>query len=114
MNKISEKKVLSAVIADKKSNFKGFGCNLVVPFMGTHWNREDPKNDKDLVQISSAAGTFIHNKLFNEIGGYDDGMIIYGAAEPEFSLRIWLNGGIIELVNSIYVFHKFKNESEIK
>jgi hypothetical protein len=31
-------------------------------------------------------------RLFDEVGGYDDGMIQFGGFEPEFSVRAWKMG----------------------
>lgn len=105
---ITHKHILSATVADSTSNFRGYGCRLVVPFMGTHWNRERPAKDAD-VQVASCAGTVISRELFFKIGGYDEGMMFYGAAEPEFSVRAWLSGAKIVSAPGLEVVHRFKN-----
>lgn len=108
---ISRKKVLSATIADNRSSFRGYGCRLVVPFMGTHWNRDRLRRGTE-VQVASCAGTAITRELFFRLGGYDEGMIFYGAAEPEFSVRVWLSGAKIVSVPDLFVFHRFKTRSK--
>jgi glycosyltransferase involved in cell wall biosynthesis len=104
-------RVIAATIADPKSSFKGYGCRLVVPFMGTNWNRDIPQGVV-AVQIAACPGTVLKNSLFQKIGGYDAGMIMYGAAEPEFSVRAWLTGAEVVSVPDLEVHHRFKNKSQ--
>lgn len=110
---IADDRILAATICDTISPFKGYGCNLIVPFMGTRWVRERKPEDNPFVQVASSAGTVLTRALFEKIGGFDSGMILYGAAEPEFSLRAWLSGAEIISVPSLQVFHTFKTKSEI-
>ncbi|MGB0522854.1 MAG: glycosyltransferase [Flammeovirgaceae bacterium] len=108
---ISDENILAGTIADTKSKFKGFGCKLVVPFMGTHWNRMEPIG-KRAVHVASCAATVLKKETFFHIGGYDNGMIIYGAAEPEFSLRAWLSGKEIICQPEFIVTHEFKTKPQ--
>jgi hypothetical protein len=75
-------RVLAATIRDRDSTWRGFGCRLVVPHMGTHWNGDRPEGPT-AVQVASSAGTILDRSLFHEIGGYDEGMMVYGGFEPE-------------------------------
>lgn len=104
--------VLAATIADPTSQFRGHGCSLVVPFMGTRWNKQ-PHNPGDAVHIPSCAGTLVSHSVFDSIGGYDDGMVLYGGAEPEFGLRAWLRGHAVVSVPDLLVWHRFKTQAEI-
>lgn len=112
LNTINSRCVLAATIADASSAFRGYGCSLVVPFMGTRWNRE-PLQTGDSVQIPSSAGTALTRQLFESIGGYDSGMVMYGFAEPEFGVRAWLSGAEVVSVPDVIVWHQFKSASEI-
>lgn len=111
LENLKENRILAATVADPDSVFKGYGCNLVVPFMGTHWNREVVK-DVSPIQIAACPGTVLYSELFKKVGGYDSGMIRYGGAEPEFSIRAWLSGAEIVLVPQIEVQHRFKLKEE--
>ncbi|WP_336345998.1 glycosyltransferase [Halalkalicoccus ordinarius] len=106
-----DSRIVAATITDQKSEFAAHGCNLVVPFMGTHWNRRNLATG-DPVQISSCAGTVIPRSLFEHIGKYDEGMKYYGGAEPEFSVRAWLTGAEIVANPSLRIAHRFKNRYE--
>jgi glycosyltransferase involved in cell wall biosynthesis len=103
--------ILAATIRDPLTGASGYGCRLVVPFMGTYWNCQ-PRDDVRPVQIASAAGTVVSRKAFQLLGGYDDGMRIYGGAEPEFSVRAWLSGFEIRSVPSLVIEHTFKSADE--
>jgi len=80
--------------------------------MGTEWNKT-PLQKWDSVQIPSCAGTVVMRKLFERIGGYDDGMILYGSAEPEFGIRCWLSDNEVVSIPDLTIWHRFKSETEI-
>ncbi|MDF2903521.1 MAG: glycosyl transferase family 2 [Bacillus sp. (in: firmicutes)] len=113
-NNIADNRIIAATICDTSSDFKGYGCRLVVPYMGTWWIKEPPVVNPPFVQIASCAGTVLTKTLFERIGGYDPGMILYGGAEPEFSLRSWLSGAEIVSVPPLKVFHRFKTKPEVE
>ncbi len=109
---VDAKTIAAAAIADPGSGFRGYGCELVVPFMGTHWNRERPAPLAE-VQIPSAAATVISRGLYLRLGGYDPGMLTYGGAEPEFGVRAWLSGAQIVALPDLVVWHRFKPRPEV-
>jgi glycosyltransferase involved in cell wall biosynthesis len=111
--KLRPNRILASTIIDPPSGFKGYGCKLIVPYMGTHWNRVLIPSGKP-VHVASCAGTVIARDLFTKLGGYDDGMILYGAAEPEFSVRAWLSGADIVSEPALEVAHRFKRPREKK
>jgi len=100
--------VVAGSIADAGSEFVGHGCKLVVPYMGTHWNREKP-DEGDPVHVASSAATGVTRDTFQSIGGYDEGMLYYGSAEPEFSVRAWLSGVSVRANPALVVEHEFKS-----
>jgi glycosyltransferase involved in cell wall biosynthesis len=105
-------RVLSATVVPQGGEARGYGCKLVVPFMGTHWNYE-PVEGIAPVQIAPCNGTALTRSLFEQLGGYDQGMLVYGAGEPEFSLRAWLHGAEIYAVGELEVEHRFKPQDEM-
>lgn len=104
--------ILALTICDTESSFKGYGCKLIVPFMGTNWNRKNPGH-LSKVDIASSAGTVISSKLFKSIKGYDEGMRVYGAIEPELSVRAWMHGSVVQSLPSVEIYHEFKNKDEV-
>ena len=108
---IEADRILAGAIADPNSSFVGYGCRLVVPFMGTHWNQQHPEGFTD-VEVASCAATALPRELFERLHGYDTGMLRYGAAEPEFSVRAWLYGAQILMLPQIVVEHRFKPPDE--
>ena len=105
-------RVLAATILHGATGARGYGCRLVVPFMGTHWN-SNPVEGLAPVQIAPCSGTALPKALFDRLGGYDGGMLVYGAGEPEFSVRAWLHGAEIQIVGGLEVEHRFKPENEM-
>ncbi len=104
--------ILAGTTVQKSTPYRGYGCRLLVPFMGTAWNRE-PVHAASSVAIATSTATVITRDLFERLGGYDDGMRIYGAGEPEFSVRAWLHGAEIQLLPDLEVTHEFKTREQL-
>jgi len=104
-------RILAGAVAQANTSFVGYGCRLVIPFMGTYWNRE-PARAPAQVQIAACPATVLSRELYHRLGGYDEGMVMYGAAEPEFSIRAWLSGAEVILVPQLRVEHRFKPQQE--
>jgi glycosyltransferase involved in cell wall biosynthesis len=104
-------RALCATIADMASKFRGYGCLLQLPSMGVHWLRS-PSVFRGFVPVSPCGGTIITSDLFRRLGGYDTGMPVYGAAEPEFSVRLWLSGAEIVSLPDLVLLHRFKPPPE--
>lgn len=108
---VDDDTMVAASIMDPDSSFVGHGCELVVPFMGTHWNRQETAVGEP-VQVASCAGTGVSRDRFASLGGYDPKMRVYGGAEPEFSVRAWLSGADIVANPDIRVSHRFKSQQQ--
>jgi glycosyltransferase involved in cell wall biosynthesis len=100
-------RVLSGTTVQLGSQFRGYGCDLVIPFMGTSWNH-GPVDGVAHVPVAPCHATVIPRELFNRLGGYDSGMILYGGGEAEFSIRAWLHGADVMVVGDLLVEHAFK------
>jgi len=105
-------RILAGTITQEGSSWKGYGCSLMVPLMGTSWQRA-PLEGIHEVPISVCAATALPKALFESLGGYDEGMIHYGGGEPEFSVRAWLHGARIYSVPDLEVQHEFKPRQEL-
>jgi glycosyltransferase involved in cell wall biosynthesis len=104
-------RALCATIADANSAWRGYGCLLDLSSMSINW-LPHPNIFKGHVPVSPCAGTVIHSDLFRRLGGYDTAMPVYGAAEPEFSVRLWLYGGEIISCPGLILFHRFRSPEE--
>ncbi|MFI9206084.1 glycosyltransferase family 2 protein [Streptomyces sp. NPDC053048] len=110
---LAPRRILSVTIRDQESAWRGHGCRLVVPYMGTRWNTSPPDPaSTPHVQIVSSAGTVVERELFERLGGYDEGMVHYGGFEPEFSVRAWRSGAEIVHTDAIEIAHRFKPREE--
>jgi GT2 family glycosyltransferase len=104
-------RLFAGTIADMASPFRGYGCTLVLPSMGVTWL---PVADaySGYVPIAACSCTVIDRSLFHHLGGYDESLPLYGAAEPEFSVRAWLNGYEIVSLPDLVIHHRFRPLAE--
>jgi glycosyltransferase involved in cell wall biosynthesis len=103
-------RALSTTIADPGSGFRGFGCTLILHSMTACW-LASPFDD-GLVPIAPCTGSVIPAELFRRLGGYDTAMPMYGAAEPELSVRMWLSGAEIVCLPDLVLNHRFRPKPE--
>jgi hypothetical protein len=92
-------RVLTGTISEAHTLFVGYGARLTVPLMGMSWQTR-PVDRPSPVPIGASRAMAMHRDTFNDIGGYEQGMLLPGAAEPEFSVRAWLRGLEVFLVPS--------------
>jgi glycosyltransferase involved in cell wall biosynthesis len=111
MSHEADQDVLCATIVDERSGFAGHGCTLDFPSMGTRWLR-DTASKGAAVPIAPCAGTVVPSSLFWGLGGYDALMPLYGAAEPEFSVRLWRAGARIRHVPALQIRHAFRRRDD--
>jgi len=110
-NRIAPNRALCATIADQGSSFRAYGGVLHLPSMGFNW-LGDPGVFGGYAPLAPCAGTILPSELFRRLGGYDTGMPVYGAAEPEFSIRLWLSGAEIVHAPELVLKHWFRPSTE--
>jgi glycosyltransferase involved in cell wall biosynthesis len=109
--RIAPNRALCATIADQNSSFRAYGGVLHLPSMGFNW-LGDPAVFGGYAPLAPCAGTIVPRELFCRLGGYDTGMPVYGAAEPEFSVRLWLSGAEIVHAPELVLMHWFRPSTE--
>jgi len=98
----------------KSTSVGGFDWNLQF-----NWHaipdreRKRRKRDIDPVQSPTMAGGLfsISKRYFEYLGTYDPGMDIWGGENLELSFRIWMCGGILEIIPCSHVGHIFRKRS---
>lgn len=104
-------RALAATILDMHSPFRGYGCQLQLANMGVTWIPY-PHSFGGYVPVAPCTSTVITRDLFHQLGGYDESLPLYGAAEPEFSVRLWLSGHQIINIPELEVRHRFRPRGE--
>jgi len=102
---------LCATIADSGSSFLACGGMLHLPSMAFSW-LGSPAIFGGRIPLAPCTGTVLSRELFCKVGGYDTAMPLYGAAEPEFSVRLWLSGAEIKCLPELTLMHRFRPASE--
>ena len=104
---LDRRTLIAATIADHASNFHGYGCQLLLPSLGVTWIPVPHAYD-GFAPVAACTGTGISAALFRLIGGYDESLPYYGAAEAEFSVRAWLFGARILSAPKLVFRHHFR------
>jgi glycosyltransferase involved in cell wall biosynthesis len=112
LDSIGPDHILAGTVTQDGTPFRGYGCWLVVPMMTTTWNRSN-KGSMAPTHVAPCSATIISRDLFERLGGYDPGMLYYGAGEPEFSVRAWLHGAEVRSLPELEIKHDFKPRGEL-
>jgi GT2 family glycosyltransferase len=104
-------RLLTGTIVDEITGARGYGLTLDLPSMGVGWLTTPPPFCS-YVPVAACACTVIDRCLFHHLGGYDETLPLYGAAEPEFSVRAWLAGYEVVNVPDLVVGHRFRPPQE--
>ena len=105
------RRILAATIVSDQTGAPGFGASLHLPDLALRWNTE-PGGDLAAVQVAASAGLVADRELYWSVGGFDPGMIMYGSAEAEFSVRAWLRGAEVLNLPGLIVRHRFRSAEE--
>ena len=79
----------------------------MLPSMGVNWISVAGAYG-GYAPVAACTGTVVSRLLFHRLGGYDECLPLYGAAEPEFSVRTWLSGHEIINVAELAIRHRFR------
>jgi len=86
---------------------RGFGFTWPDLSMRVQWLREQPAGPTDVPFI---CGCFLamRRATFDELGGFDDGLLRWGSEDAELSLRVWRRGRRCTVVPEAVVAHLFR------
>ncbi|CAL1533307.1 unnamed protein product [Lymnaea stagnalis] len=101
----------------KATSIGGFDWNMQFSWHAIP-DYERARRGSDVAPIRSptmAGGLFaISRKYFEKLGTYDPGMDIWGGENLELSFRVWMCGGILEIIPCSHVGHIFRKRSPYK
>jgi len=99
---------LSPVIScTKKLHAKGYGATWTDDELTMRW-LPYTSHIKD-VPFIGGAGTFVRKAVFEDLAGFDDGIVQWGYEDIELSIRLWLSGHRVVVVPDSVIYHKFRS-----
>ncbi|MBN2013738.1 MAG: glycosyltransferase [Candidatus Altiarchaeota archaeon] len=68
-----------------------------------------PKKKDESYEVPMAIGhsIVVRRDLFNNVGGFDNGLIVWSLEDIEFCMRIWLMGFSVRVIPYVELGHKF-------
>ena len=102
---------VAPAIADvARPELKGFGLNLTGPELDASWL---PQSGTDPYPVPILPGACIafSRKVFEDAGGFDDGLMSRGGVDNELSIRLWLLGYELQVVPGVEVRHLFRRRA---
>lgn len=99
--------VSPAISVIGRSASVGYGMKVTGPDLSIRW-LERRGRQPYAIPILSGAFLAMRREVFEETGGFDEGLIRWGANDLELSLRLWLLGYEQRLVPQVVVGHLFR------
>jgi GT2 family glycosyltransferase len=76
--------------------------------LSSQWLYEKPEASRPVPLLIWACAA-MRRRLFEETGGFDEGMIRWGSIDNEMSVRLWLEGYELRVVPDVRIAHLFRN-----
>lgn len=92
----------------------GYGLTFTGPDMEVKWLQRPSNGSSAGVPILPGCCLAMTRTMFEETGGWDDGLLQRGGVDNEFSIRHWLLGYELRIVPEIDVLHLFRKQSPYK
>jgi glycosyltransferase involved in cell wall biosynthesis len=100
---------LSPVISCTKNLMaKGYGATWVDDELTMHWL--GPTDHITDVPFIGGAATFVRRNIFDQLQGFDDGIVQWGYEDIELCIRLWLFGYQIVVVPDSIIYLKFRTK----
>lgn len=100
---------LSPVISCTKNLMaKGYGATWIDDELAMHWL--GPTEQITDVPFIGGAATFVRKAIFDQLNGFDNGIVQWGYEDIELSIRLWLFGHQVVVVPSSIIYHKFRTK----
>ena len=99
--------VVPAITAlDDPESAQGFGMRFLNEDLDVEWLGKTG-NEPYAVPLMCGCFIAIRRHVFNELGGFDPGMTLYGSEDLEMSLHLWMRGYECYVVPQVTVAHRF-------
>jgi GT2 family glycosyltransferase len=91
-----------------RDDCRGYGLRFCDATLGVEWL--PPQRAGAEVPLLPGCCWAMRRALFEEEGGFDDGLIRWGSEDAELSLRLWTEGYALRLVPEVTVAHLFRDK----
>ena len=102
--------VMPAIRAlDSQDDAHGYGIKFSNSTLGVEWL---PLTGKGPYPVPLLCGCFLamRREVYQDLGGFDPGMRVYGHEDLELSLHLWLRGYECRVVPEVTIAHRFSPE----
>jgi len=97
-----------AIACTKNMHAVGYGATWIDDELAMHWlGQVDKVSD---VPFIGGAATFVRKSVFDQINGFDKGIVQWGYEDIELSIRLWLLGYSVKVVPQSVIYHKFRKK----
>lgn len=100
--------VAPVVCAMGRPEARGHGFSWKDALLNVEWL---PRQHEEPYPVPLLAGCFLalRRQVFTAVGGFDPGMVLYGAEDAELCLRLWTQGFACMLAPGVTVAHLFRS-----
>src|SRR5258708_4117284 len=92
----------------RQRSVKLYGLHFVDAALNCEWGQLQSPNPYP-VPLLGAGFMAMRRDVFTAMGGFDEGMIMYGMEDPDLDMRLWTFGYECLLVPQVEVAHVFRN-----
>jgi GT2 family glycosyltransferase len=91
---------------DDPDSGEGFGMRFANEGLDVEWLGR-AADEPYAIPLTCGCFLAMRRKVFEELDGFDRGMILYGSEDIEFSLHLWLRGYECRVLPGVTIAHRF-------
>lgn len=95
-------------VLDDKDGAQGFGMRFVGAGFDVDWMGQS-SDEPYAVPLLCGCFLALRREVFNLVGGFDPGMLLWGSEDLDLSMNLWLHGFECRVLPQLAVAHRFSN-----
>lgn len=99
-----------AIASTERPKIFGYGLTLPTPDLESEWL---PRKSRAFSAVPVLPGCCLamRRDTFDDVGGFDEGLVVRGGVDNETGVRLWLLGYEMWVARDSRVWHEFRKES---